>query len=73
LSAVSSKSNTSMFSAMRLGFGGLGNDRAVVLQTPAQHYLGRGLAVLGGEVFDDRVIEGAAVVAVAVERDAADW
>src|SRR5207244_4819956 len=54
------------------GLGGLRNDRTSVLQTPAQHYLGRSLAVGPGDVSDDRVVEGAAMATVAVEGDAAD-
>src|SRR6202012_6046029 len=54
------------------GLGGLRNDRASVLQAPAQHHLGRGLAVGPDDVSDNRVIKGAAVGAVAVEGDAAD-
>src|SRR3954453_7855163 len=54
------------------GLGGLRNDRASVLQTPTQHHLGDSLAVGLGDVCDERVVERAAVAAVAVEGDAAD-
>src|ERR1700733_15102039 len=54
------------------GLGGLGNDRAAVLQTPAQHHLGQGLPVRAGDVCDDRVLGGAAMAAVTVEGDPAD-
>ena len=56
--------------AVRLGR--LRDDRAALLQVPAQHDLGRGLAVRLGDLADDRVLEGAGVLAVAVEGDAAD-
>src|SRR3954462_12632113 len=56
--------------AVRLGR--LGDDRAAVLQAPAQHDLGRCLAVGLGDLDDDRVLQGAGVLAVAVEGDAAD-
>ena len=48
-SAVSSKSKTSKFSAMRAGLVGLRDDRAALLQVPAQHDLGRRLAVRLGD------------------------
>src|SRR4051794_38957074 len=54
------------------GLGGLRNDRASLLQTPAQHDLGRRLAVHARDVADDGVVEGAAVTAVPVEGDAPD-
>src|SRR5438270_11482047 len=54
------------------GLGGLRNDRASLLQTPAQHHLGGRLAVSSGEVADDRMVEGAGVIGVAVGGDAAD-
>ena len=56
--------------AVRLGR--LRDDRAALLQVPAQHHLRRRLAVRLGDLADDRVLEGAAVAAVAVEGDAAD-
>ena len=56
--------------AVRLGR--LRDDRAALLQVPAQHHLGRGLVVRLGDLADDRVLQGAAVAAVAVEGDAAD-
>jgi hypothetical protein len=71
-SAVSSRSKTSMFSAMRLGLVDFGDDRAHVLYPPAEHDLGGGLAAPRGDAADHRVLEGAGVVAIAVERDAAD-
>jgi hypothetical protein len=39
---------------------------------PAQHDLRRCLAVRLGDLADDRVLQGAGVAAVAVERDPAD-
>jgi hypothetical protein len=71
-SGVSSKSKTSMFSAMRLGLVDFGDDRAPVLDPPAQHGLGGRLAVRLSDAADHGVVEGAGVLAVAVERDPAD-
>ena len=56
--------------AVRLGR--LRDDGAALLQVPAQHHLRRGLAVGLGDLADHRVLERAAVLAVAVEGDAAD-
>src|SRR5918994_2754411 len=42
-----------------LGVGGLGNDRSSLLEMPAQHDLGRSLAVFRGDAADDLVIEDA--------------
>ena len=55
-----------------LGLGGLRDDRPSVLQAPAQHDLGGALAVRLGDLADHRVLEGAGVLAVAVEGDPAD-
>src|SRR6185503_9893175 len=54
------------------GLRGLRDDRATLLQAPAEHHLSGGLAVRPGDVDDDRVLQGAGVLAVAVEGDAAD-
>src|SRR4051794_26447278 len=54
------------------GLGRLRNDGATLLQMPAQHHLRRALAVRLGDLADNRVLQRAAVIAVAVERDAAD-
>ena len=43
-----------------------------MLEAPAQHHLGGALAVRLGDLADHRVLEGAGVLAVAVEGDAAD-
>ena len=37
--------------------GRLRDDRAALLQVPAQHHLGGGLAVCLGDLLDDRVVE----------------
>ena len=58
---------------MRPGLVDFRNDRAAVLQTPAQHHLGRSLGVGSGDVSDDWIVEGAAVATVGVEGDASDW
>ena len=71
-SSVSSKSKTSMFSAMRCRLGRLRDHRAALLEVPAQHHLRRRLAVRLGDPGDGRVFERAGVLAVAVEGDAAD-
>src|SRR5215204_6299670 len=55
-----------------LRLGRLWDDRAALLQTPAQHHLGGGLAVALGDLADDRILKGACVLTVAVEGDAAD-
>jgi hypothetical protein len=55
-----------------VGLGRLGDDGAALLQVPAQHHLRRGLAVRLRDATDDRVLQRAAVAAVAVEGDAAD-
>src|SRR3954447_2159407 len=54
------------------GLGGLRDDRAPVLDAPAQHDLGGGLAVRRGDAADHSVLEGAGVLAIAIERDSAD-
>ena len=51
---------------------GLRDGLTSLLKVPAQHHLGRGLAVRGGDLSDGRVLEGAAVGSVPVEGDAAD-
>src|SRR4051812_19997746 len=56
--------------AVRLGR--LRDDRASVLDAPAEHHLGRGLAVRLGDLRDDGVPQRAGVLALAVEGDAAD-
>ena len=71
-SAVSSKSKTSKFSAIRCGLVDFGIAERPLLQVPAQHDLGRGLVVGLGDVGDGGVLEGAGVAALAVEGDAAD-
>jgi hypothetical protein len=71
-SAVSLKSNTLMFSVMRLGLVDFGMTERPWCRPPAQHHLGRGLSVGSGDGCDDRVIEGASVATVAVEGDTAD-
>ena len=55
-----------------VGLGGLRDDRAPVLDPPAQHDLGGGLAVRLSDAADHGVLEGAGVLTVAVERDSAD-
>src|SRR5436190_22686191 len=54
------------------GLGRLRDHRAAMLQAPAQHDLGRRLVVRLRDAADDRVLEGARVLAVAVEGDATD-
>ena len=71
-SAVSSKSKTSKFSAIRDGRDRLRDRLASLLEVPAQHHLRRRLAVRRRDRADGRVLEGAPVLARAVERDAAD-
>ena len=66
-SAVSSKSNTSKLAAIRAGFT---DCRTSFLEVPAQHHLGRRLAMLGSDMGDDRVVEDAAP-APSVAGDAA--
>src|SRR6201996_9698410 len=56
--------------AVRLGR--LRDDRAALLDVPAQHDLGRALGVGLGDADDGRVFQGAGVLAVPVEGDAAD-
>ena len=56
--------------AVRLGR--LRDDRAALLQVPAQHHLGGVLPCASAMRADDRVLQGAGVLAVAVEGDAAD-
>jgi hypothetical protein len=55
-----------------LRFGRLGDHRAALLQVPAQHHLGRGFAVGLGDAADHWVLQGAGVLPVAVEGNAAD-
>src|SRR5437773_10961305 len=71
-SVDSSKSNTSMFSAIRLGLVDFGMTERPCCKPQRKHHLGWALAVGGGDVSNDRVFEGAAVAPVAVEGDAAD-
>ena len=52
--------------------GRLRDHRAALLDAPAQHHLGRALAVRLGDAGDDRVLQGAGVLTVAVEGDATD-
>src|SRR5919206_895607 len=55
-----------------LGLHGLGDDRAAVLGPPAEHDLGRRLAVRLRDAADHRILQRRGVAAVAVEGDAAD-
>jgi hypothetical protein len=48
-----------------LGLGGLRDDRAPVLDAPAEHDLGRALVVRLRDLADDRVLQRAGVAAVA--------
>jgi hypothetical protein len=50
----------------------LRDHRTAPLQVPAQHHLRRGLVMGLGDATDHRVLQGAGVVTVAVEGDAAD-
>ena len=60
-----------MFSAMRCGFVDFGMTERPCC-SPAQHHLSRRLAVVLRYRADDGIVEGAGVLAVAVEGDAAD-
>jgi hypothetical protein len=71
-SAVSSKSKTPKFSAIRDGVTRLRDRLTVLLQVPAQHHLRGRLAVCGGDLADHRVLQSRAVGTVAVERYSAD-